>query len=244
MTMPRAVWLWCACLLAAPLACAENAPPTITAGGQAEIRVDADSARFNATVVTTAKEVSQALEENNQRVQRVLAALKDVRGTKAGADTRIESGRFSVRPVFTQRPPRPDPDWQPDIVGYSVRNQVRVWTRTLNHLGALIGAANAAGANAIDGLTFELEDPSEYRTRAIKEATRRALADAGAAAEAAKVKLAKIERIEVQPEPRVRPLRMNAALSRGVEIGGAAVPVEPGEVSVHASVLVTMEIEP
>ncbi len=159
MRTASSVWLIVVCLASSPLTAADDAPPSITVTGQAEIRVDADSASFNAAVVTTNKDPSEALDENNRRVQRVLAALRQT----GDQDTKIESGRFSMHPAFAPRPLRAEPGWQPEIVGFTVRNQVRVTTRNLPTLGELITSANEGGANAIDTLTFDLHDPTPYR---------------------------------------------------------------------------------
>jgi uncharacterized protein YggE len=214
---------------------ADDAPPTITARGVGEIQVPADVARFNAAVVTTDKDANVALDENNRRLKVVLDALR----AKGIDETEIETGRFSVHPVFTPRPPRVEPDWQPEIVGFMVRNQVQVRTRNLAALGDLITAATSSGANSIDNLTFDLRDPTPARAQAIEEATSNALADARTAADAANVKLGPIARIDVQA-PNVRPLQ-EFSISAAQR---APVPVQPGLVGVQASVTVSVEIEP
>ena len=226
------------CTVSAPLYAADCVPPKITVRGQAEIQVPADSARFNAAVVTTNRDATEALDENNRRVEQVIDALE-----QAGIeDTQIETGRFNLLPVFAPRPPRAEPGWQPEIVGFTVRNQVLVRTRHPTALGELITAANNAGANAIDNLTFDLHDPTPYRGQAITEATRNALADAKVAADAAHVKLGGIVAIDVERAPSVRPIQATALMSMAAE--RTPVPVQPGQVSVHAFVTVTLEIAP
>ena len=125
------------CTVSAPLYAADGVRPKITVRGQAEIQVPADSARFNAAVVTTNRDATEALDENNRRVEQVIDALE-----QAGIeDTQIETGRFNLLPVFAPRPPRAEPGWQPEIVGFTVRNQVLVRTRHPTALGELITAA-------------------------------------------------------------------------------------------------------
>src|SRR5947208_15545905 len=68
------------------------------------------------------------------------------------------------------------------ISGYTTTNIARVTTTDLSSVGRLIDAANQAGSNSVGGLSFGLIDPEPLVEQALSQATKRALAHAGAIA--------------------------------------------------------------
>jgi uncharacterized protein YggE len=116
---------------------------------------------------------------------------------------------------------------------------VTVNTGALDLVGALIDSAIAAGANRVNSLNFSVKDDAKARTEAIAIATRDARAQAQALASALDVKLGKVLKATTLSQERPIPIRGRAmAMSANV-----ATPVEPGEVTVPATVSLTFEIE-
>lgn len=208
--------------------------------GTAELEKPADQLRLSIGVINEGRDATEVLEENSRSMTKVVAAVK-----KAGLTSdEYSTGRFRVMPVYSRRPRKPDPDWKPVITGYRVTNTINVKTLQLDLAAELIEAANKAGANSIDSISFTLSDPRKYRTEAIEEATRNAIEDATVLAETASLRLVRIFSITLDSAQPQAPTPM----SRRMMMAGAAMetttPIEPGDVTIRASVNIVYEIAP
>lgn len=142
----------------------------ISVTGTGKVRLAPDRVRFTVGVETTAATPSEALSQNNQRVQAVVDALK-----RAGAQSdQIQTSNFSIHPRFEYLENR-----RPRIVGYQVTNSVKVVRDASGDVGRLLQAAVDAGVNQASGLQFFVSDES----RAHAEGLRAAFNDARAKAE-------------------------------------------------------------
>jgi uncharacterized protein YggE len=223
-------------LLALTVPAAAQDSPSLTVAGQARLERPADELRLQLAVVTEAAEAAPATAQNSDQMERVLAALSQA-GLDSGETT---TGRFSVSPRYSHRPPQAQPDWQPHIVGYRVENSVQVETKKIELAGELIDVAVRAGANSVSSISFGLSDDRAYRAEAIREATAHARADALAMAEAAGVRLGRLlsARLDDAAAPPV-PIRMR---TESFAVAASAPPIEPGDVSIHARVTLSYEI--
>jgi len=214
--------------------------PKLSVRGEAELKKPADELRMSMGVVNEAPEATTALGENSTRMRDVIAAIEKIGLT----ENEYETGRFRIRPVYSRRPPRVEPGWQPKIVGFEVTNTVTIRTRKLELAGPLIEAGNKAGANSVEVRGFGLADPRRYRGEAIAEATKNAITDARALAEAASLRLVRIVAINLDHTP-VRAQEMTfAAQGRAAMADSAAPPISPGDVTVRAGVTIVYEIAP
>lgn len=217
---------------------AADMPPTLTVRGEAELDKPADRLLLRVSVVSESEVAGEALTDNNSRMHAVVSAV-----TKTGlTDKEYQTGRFQLQPVYSRRPARlADPDWRPQIISYRVTNTLAIKTQRLELAGDLIQAANDAGANAIDSIAFDLADPRKHRAEAISAATANALADAGALAEAAGVRLVRIRTLTLD-ESGPRPIYLQRGRTTAME-AAAAPPIAPGTVTVRAAVTVVYLIE-
>jgi uncharacterized protein YggE len=229
--MKRLVILFVLFLTVVP-AFGEETVPQLTVHGQALVEAPADQARLSLAVVSSAATSKEALAHNNAAMKKVTEAL-----AKAGLKSReYHTGRFEIRPEWTSRPPNAAPDWRPAIRGYTVRNSLRITTLNLKKLGAFIEAGTDAGANGVEGLVFDLSDPTLYRTQAIAQATANARRDARELAQAAGVNLEKILSLQLAPTG-FAPQRLVATFAKA-----SAVPISPGTVPVRAAVTIVYQI--
>ncbi len=159
----------------------------------------------------------------------------DALKSKLGDKGKITTGGYSLNPEYDQRASE-----KPRIIGYSAQNSVTVHTGALELVGALIDSAIAAGANRVNSLNFSVKDDTKARSEAIAIATRDARAQAEALASALGVKLGKVLKATTVAQARPIPMRMGRAMAMSAS---AATPVEPGEVTVSATVSLTFEIE-
>jgi uncharacterized protein len=204
---------------------------TIEVDGNGETRTSPDTADLDLAIDTQAKTAEEAAARNAALATKVIDALK----SKLGDKGKITTGGYSLDPQYDQRP-----NAKPTIIGYNAQNTVTLNTGALDLVGALIDSAIAAGANRVNSLSFSVKDDTKARTEAIAIATRDARAQAEALASALDVKLGKVVKATTVSQGRPMPMRMGRAMAMSANV---ATPVEPGEVTVPATVSLTFEIE-
>ena len=209
------------CALAAP-ALAEK-PATVSVQGQATLRRAPDQAVLTVGVLTRADTAAQAAEANARDMNQVRAALK----AKLGPQDTLQSAGYWLRPrtVWNKE------TQQNEVKGYEASHRVSLTTRDPKALGGLLDAAVKAGANKIDGPSWQLSDPSALQREALAVAFGQAKAKALALAKAAGMKLGPVLKISTGRESSPAPLatfRMAKAASN--------TSLEPGLVAVSASV--------
>jgi uncharacterized protein YggE len=206
--------------------------------GEGTVRGRPDMALLTLGVVSEAKTAGEALAANNASAGRILAALRT-----EGIEARdLQTSGFSVEPVYSQ-PPRDfdgSQPFEPQIVGYRVRNEVVVRIRDLDRAGALLDQAVTLGANSISGPTFNVSDPTPLEDQARRAAMRDALRKGALYAEAASLALGPVFRIEetIAQFPQPVPL---GAMAREMA-ADSAVPIERGELTFQARIAVSWQL--
>jgi len=156
------------------------------------------------------------------------------------ADDTAVTTRYTIEPRYeTARPGEPR---EPRITGYVARNEVQVESRRIDRVGALIDAAIAARANRVSGLQFSLSKRAESLRTAIEKAGADARAQAESVARGLGVRLKGVLSATTATAPIVSARRFEALAMAG-EARQAPTPIEPGELTVSATLQVTYEIE-
>lgn len=213
----------------------------LTVSAEGSTNQEPDLAVFNAGVTTQGATAGTALAANSTAMARVIASLK-----AAGiAERDIQTSNLSLNPVYAQ--PKRNPDGsidQPEqrIIGYSVTNMVSVRQRKLDDYGKVIDTLVAAGANQINGPSFQLDDSDAALDEARRAAMKKARERAQLYATAAGLRVVRIVSISesggyYQPTP-VFARRMEAASAP------PAAPVQAGELELKANVTVLYELAP
>ena len=160
--------------LAETIAVADDA--TITVTGSASVSLKADYARISVGVSTKDKTVEAAAKQNNAAIFAVIEALKE-----AGVlEEDIATSNYSVYAEYDYSSMGGQ-----KLSGYNVTNQLTVIIRDMEHIGATLDKATAAGANNIYNIEFlstkadEAQD--EATVYAVQDAIRRARLLASAA---------------------------------------------------------------
>ncbi len=141
---------------------------TITVDGEATLYADPDHASMTLGVVTDGDTVSEALRQNNIKMNGVLAAVRAL-GVK---QNELQTSTFSIEP---QHPT--DKGGQVlynQISGYEVTNSLTVTVSDLTKVGAIIDAAANAGANTSNNVVFEISNRDELLDKARGAAMRNA----------------------------------------------------------------------
>src|SRR5882672_1577857 len=124
----------------------------LTVSGEGSVEGTPDIALITLGVVSEAPAARGALSANSQSMNRILGALKD-----GGIEPRdLQTSGFSVEPVYSQPPADHDTSaqFEPEIVGYRVRNNVTLRIRDLKRVGPLLDEVVTLGANSITGPSF------------------------------------------------------------------------------------------
>jgi uncharacterized protein len=141
---------------------------TITIEGEATIYADPDHASMSLGVVTDGATVSDALHQNDIKMDSVLSAVR-AQGVKQGD---LQTSTFSIQPLHPQ-----DKDGRTQydkISGYEVTNSLTVTVSDLTKVGAIIDAAANAGANTSNNVIFEISNRDVLLDKVRAEAMRNA----------------------------------------------------------------------
>jgi uncharacterized protein len=208
---------------------------TVTVTGNGRTSVAPDRFTFTVGVQTVARTVDEAVNQNNERVAAVVAALK-----KAGAtDREIRTSNFSIYPQQDYSQGK-----LPQILGYQVSNNVTVTKSQIGEAGRLLQVAVNAGVNQSSGLQFEVSDPSKGRNEGMTAAFADAKAKAALLASAAGRTLGRAVTISEGSQPGTpppyvpRPMAMRAEAAQVV----SDVPVESGSQEMSYTVTVVFEL--
>ncbi|MBS0482465.1 MAG: SIMPL domain-containing protein [Proteobacteria bacterium] len=198
-----------------------------------------DLAVFSSGVTTQGKTAGEAMRNNAAAMTRVFAALK-----QAGiADKDVQTSTINLNPIYGQQVP--DSSGQvmrePRIVGYQANNTVTVRQRDLKTLGPVIDALVSAGANNVNGPTFQIDAADAAMDEARTAAVAKARARAQLYAKAAGLRVVRIVSISESGgySPPVPMMYAKAAMA-----DSAATPVAPGQVETSVDVAVQFELAP
>ncbi len=205
----------------------------VMVGGDSIIQAQPDTAILTISVVTQARAALDAQQQNANKSDAVVRALKSASG--AGAE--IKTSGYTLQPQRVYKENQP-----PSIVGYEARNSVTVTLADLTKVGAVIDAASQAGANDVAGISFTLRKDRPARDQALAEATREAMSKAQVIAGALGGRVVRI--IEVQEEgfERTRPLAYDSIQTMRAQVA-APTPVEVGTLDITSRVQLVAEIE-
>jgi len=233
------------CLLIAAVGAQQTAPtnqaqepPILTVSGQGKVMAKPDRAILQLGAVAQAPEASAAQEQVNQIMQQALEAIKAL----GIAEENITTVGLNLYPVYEEERPEPRRTQEPRIAGYRAGNTIRIQIDNLEQVGDVIDAGVNAGANQIEGLSFELKDDLPQRLEALRLAVQEAREKAQTMASAADMKLGGVRDMQEGGVNVFRPERRFAArqaMAMEMDMGS---PVQPGQVQVEANVTVSYDL--
>ncbi|HEY6487072.1 MAG TPA: SIMPL domain-containing protein [Candidatus Cybelea sp.] len=213
---------------------AQSGVTEITASGTGSVSLPPDMATVNAAVETNAARAADAVSQNNQIYERVVAALEKL-GIARG-DVALAYYNVNYNPPPQVMPAAPNGE----RYGYTVSRTFSVKVRSIGKAGAVSDACIGAGATGINGISFGLADPSSARAQAIAKAQADARNAAQALARSANVRIVAVKSLELQNGGMVGPPVPMGAMAR------AAAPTvfDQSNVSVSVSVTVVFTARP
>ena len=202
--------------------------------GDSIISAQPDTAILTISVVTQARAALDAQQQNANKSDAVVRALKSA----AGAGSEVKTSGYSLQPQRVYKENQP-----PTIVGYEARNSVTVTLADLTKVGAVIDAASQAGANDVAGISFTLRKDRPARDQALAEATREAVSKAQVIAGALGGHVVRIIEVEEEGFQRPQPIYALDKLQTMRAASVAPTPIEVGTLDITSRVQLIAEVE-
>ena len=216
-------------LMGAAAAADEPLRRSITISASGSVSAEPDMARITSGVATEAPVARDAVSNNSEAMQKIIAGLK-----AAGIDEKdIQTTSFHIEPRYTHAR-----EGETSVIdGYRATNQVQVVVHNLDKLGELLDRLVSLGANEMAGLSFDVSQAEKLRDEARKEAVANAQRRAKLYADAAGVQLGEVLSIDEGGGNVPRPIFAGRALKPD------AVPIERGSETLEATVSVTWALK-
>jgi uncharacterized protein len=207
---------------------------TISVTGEGEVISKPDTAVVNLSVVSEAATVKAVTQNGNEKMNKVVAAVKAL---GVSADD-VKTISYNLRPQY-----RYPENQKAQIAGYELEQSLRIKVRDLTKVEDVVDKGVSAGANQVGQFAFEIDDDSEQKKKARVDAFSDAREKAEAMAKAAGVKIGRVvtftESGDYMPPMPYYPERSFMKLE-----SDASMPAfEPGSQETKINVTVTYEIE-
>ena len=227
-------------MLGAAVACTSTQAPSlqsaaaspssnITVVGRGEAFGEPDQAQAQVGVETFAATAQEATSQNTAILQQVTAALE----AQGIAKEDIQTTNYSLwaEQIYGERGPE-------GIAGYRVNNQVNIVIRDIDKIGDVLTAVTEAGANAIFGVSFSVDDPAQLEAQAREAAMADARKRAESLAQLSGLTLGKVQIVsEVIGQSTFPPFAFGGG---DLAMESAAGPgISPGQLSFNIQIQVT-----
>lgn len=213
---------------------------TLTVTGTGRVSAPPTKAEISVGVITQAATAREALAANTESMTTLQKVLKD----SGVAAKDIQTTNLNIQPQYSQpapfQPGQPQKEFVPRIVGYQVQNTVTITARELPKLGTLLDAVVTAGANQMNGITFQIDKPEALMDVARKQA----MADARKKAEILAGEAGVVVGLPISIRDEVSSPAPPPMYGRGVmAMAKAPVPIAEGEQELSVDVHVVYEIK-
>lgn len=210
---------------------------TITISGEGKATATPDVATASLGVQTDGKLVKDAQTENNNKMNAITKAIKDL-GVEAKD---IKTENYSVYPKYDYN----RETGASNIVGYTVSQSVSVKIRDLDKVGAILAKAGELGANTVGGVQFTVDDPEKIKSEARQKAIDNAKAKADVLFKNLGVQVGRIVSFDEYGAGGIMPMYAEKAYGMG---GGSDAPIpapniQPGSLDIVSNVNLTFEIK-
>ncbi len=197
----------------------------ITVTGNYEVSVQPDKAE----VFLGAETESPTALESQQRNAEIISNIKAALAPKNIPENAVETSSYSLQPVYDYSDSK-----NPRLVGYKTIHMLKIKLQDIGKSGTAIDAAVGAGANRVDGVQFSVSNEQEYRSQALREASKNARQKADSIASGLGVGVKKVVQAS-EGFVNIIPIFVKAAEAASTDIS-------PGQVKITASVSVSYEI--
>ncbi|UVI30584.1 SIMPL domain-containing protein [Paenibacillus spongiae] len=208
----------------------------ITVSGNGELQVAPDVAYINVGIETRAAMAKEAQAKNASQFAAMEKVLYD---TYKLAKKDVKTISFYVQPEYKYN----EKDGTSKVTGYVATHTVQITSRNLEGIGQLLDSLSAAGANRIEGVTFNTEKQEQYELQALEKAMANAKAKAETLARAAGRSIKGVAAIS-QGNVSSNPIfQRNVAFASDESAANAKTSIQTGEITVTTSVSVAYEMQ-
>jgi len=207
---------------------------TLVVLGRGEVYGKPDLGLISFAVSSEAKTVAEAMAQNSQKMNAVIAFVKN----QGVEDKDLKTTTFSLHPRYEWRE---DLSPQRQLAGYEARQELEVKVRAMDKIGRLIEGATAAGANQIGDLQFTIDNREELERKAREEAVKNAKDGAKELASLLGVNLVRITNFNEESQA-PRPYALESLAAVDMKEAAEAPQIETGENKIEITVSITYEI--
>ena len=203
-----------------------------------------DVAEFNFSVVTQGgKDLGSLQSENTTDMNKAIAFVK----SEGVSSTDIQTSGYNISPRYTScsyaySSIQPCP--APEIVGYTVTQNVSVKVRDFSKIGDILSGVVKNGANNVSSLNFTIDDPTSVESQARAKAITKAEAEAQTIAQEAGFSVGRLLSISTNsgPQPVYYAAKSATLGMGGADIAAPSPSIEPGSEEIQESVTLQYEI--
>lgn len=207
---------------------------TISVSGEGKVFAKPDIGAIGVSIVSNAKTVDQATKDNNEKMNRVTAGIKELGVT----DSDVKTTAYNITPQYSY-----PPNGQRNLTGYEVRQTIEIKIRDLAKSGEIIAKATSLGANEVGGLNFTVDDAEAYRQEARVKAIKQAEDKAREIAKSLGIKLTKVTNF-YEDDNTDQPMPYYGIGGGGGEVVKTATPeIQTGENEIVVNVNLTYQIK-
>ena len=228
----RILWMVFVALIAVSpqVALAEDTDRGIVVSGEGTVSAAPDMATVFVGVSRQARRAGDALQEASEGAAAVLARL----ASEGIAPRDIQTRNIGLSPQYA----RSNDGSPPRVTGYVASNDLMVRVRDFDRLGAVLDAIVVDGANAMNGLSFDIQERDELEQIARAQAVGVAREKAEVLAKAAGVTLGAVLTIS-EGGAGAAPFAADQGLMMEAR---SAVPIAGGEIDIRATVTIVFAI--
>ncbi len=208
---------------------------TVSFSGEGKVVAKPDIAKINLSIVTDALTSKAAQDENSKKSKAITDYLK-----KQNIDEKdIKTTGYNIYPQYRY----PQYGGQPTITGYQVNQSIEVKVRDLDKVSNILDGIVAAGANQVNQLSFEIDNPDALKAEARKKAIDDAKQKAKELEDQLGIDLGKIVNFSESTGGYPIPIYYDAKLEGRGMGGGGGPSVPTGENEINVSVMITYQIK-
>jgi len=211
--------------------------PAISVVGEAVVRATPDIARVHFSVVTLDPDPEEARRRNAEASREAMNVAREI--VQDERDVRLENLRLQPQREY-------DPETRRTIDrGFEASRDVVVRVRDLDQLPTLVARIVQHGANRLNSVSYELEDPDSVRNEALRQAALKARQKATLLATELGARAGRILRIQERPMSPVYPMRDMQEAYMAARSGAEPEPeaYAAGEIEVRALLELVLALE-
>ena len=199
---------------------------TISFSGEGQTLAKPDIAVISFSIITETA-TSKAAQDDNSAKSKTLADFLKEQGIE---DKDIKTAGYNIYPQY--RYPR---DEKPEIRGYQVNQTMEVKIRDLDKVSGVLDGVVSAGANQINSLSFQIDNPDLLRETARAKAIENAKMKANGLEKQLGIRLGRIVNFSESAGGFPGPVFYEKSLNAGMGGGGPALPAGENEIVINVT---------